>query len=168
MGGFPVDAAPAPAVGRLHQVAPTGRTRTVFDGLQAANGIGWSPDAQTTYLVDSGRCLIHRLGPGPDGRLARRHPPLRLRRADGVPDGLTVDAAGCLWVALWDGAAVVRISPDGTELDRRTLPCSRPTACALVGRRLVITTARVAGEDLSGGLFAVDVDVPGPPARRAV
>jgi sugar lactone lactonase YvrE len=79
----------------------------------------------------------------------------------GWPDGLTVDADGCVWVALWDGGAVRRYTPDG-ELDRVVeLPVPRPTACGFGGvdlTDLYITTARTgleAPHPLSGSVLVV-------------
>ncbi|MFJ4965361.1 L-arabinolactonase [Streptomyces sp. ADI96-02] len=154
--------------GRLHRVDGVGaspRTAVVREGMTAANGIGWSPDGATMYVVDSGDRLIHRMRAGAGGGMEPAGPPLAAR--GGVPDGMAVDDEGCLWVALWDGGAVVRLSPRGRELRRIALPCSRPAACALVGSRLVVTTAAVAGEPASGWTYAVEVGVPGPAAHRA-
>ena len=73
-----------------------------------------------------------------------------------------MDAEGCVWVALWDGAAVRRYTPDG-RLDRAVeLPVRRPTACAFGGpglRDLYITTARTglaSPHPLSGSLVVPD------------
>jgi sugar lactone lactonase YvrE len=140
-------------------------TGVLLEGMQAANGIGWSPDGTITYVVDSGLRLIHRLRTATQGPLQPVDPPLGV--PVGAPDGLTVDSEGCLWVALWDGGCVVRLSPDGEELARVVMPCSRPSACALAGPRLVVTTATVPGEEDSGWTYAVDVTVGGPSAHRS-
>ncbi|MFI8221466.1 SMP-30/gluconolactonase/LRE family protein [Streptomyces sp. NPDC085932] len=153
--------------GRLHVLDGDGqhmRTSTVLDGLLAANGIGWSPDGTTAYVVDSGRRVIRRLRPGVEDMLEDAGPPLAV--PVGVPDGLAVDSEGCLWVALWDGWCVVRLSPEGDELTRIPLPCSRPTACTLIGSRLLITTATVTGEAGSGWIYAAEVEVQGGPAAQ--
>lgn len=158
VGSIPVPR-PLQPWGRLHRVGMEAEAETLMDGLLAANGIGWSPDASVLYLVDTGRKLIHRLGAGE---------PLSTADIPGSPDGIAVDIAGCVWVAMWGGAAVVRLSPDGELIDRISMPCSRPTACALVDRRLLVTTARVESEPQSGHVFAIDVDTPGLPAPRAL
>ncbi|MFC9328817.1 SMP-30/gluconolactonase/LRE family protein [Kitasatospora sp. NPDC057015] len=156
---------PLEPVARLHLLSAGRPPAVLLDGMLAANGIGWSPDGSLAYVVDTGHRRIHRLRldrngvPRPDGE------PLTVRQ--GAPDGLAVDDRGCLWVALWDAAAVVRLAPDGTELHRVEMPCSRPTACAFVGTRLVVTTATVEGEDASGWTYAVEVGVGGPAAHRA-
>ncbi|MFB7676529.1 SMP-30/gluconolactonase/LRE family protein [Kitasatospora purpeofusca] len=156
---------PLEPVARLHLLAPDRPPAVLLDGMLAANGIGWSPDGSLAYVVDTGLRLIHRLRLDGDGVPRPHGEPLPVPQ--GVPDGLAVDDEGCLWVALWDGAAVVRLAPDGGELGRLEMPCSRPTACAFVGRHLVVTTATVEGEDASGWTYTVDVGVSGPAARRA-
>jgi sugar lactone lactonase YvrE len=88
-----------------------------------------------------------------------------------MPDGLSVDAEGGVWVALWDGGAVQRFDPNG-RLDRQlSVPGGWITSCAFGGaglRTLFITTATV---DLdaevrrrhphAGSLFAIELDVAG-------
>jgi len=94
----------------------------------------------------------------------------------GIADGLTLDADGYVWVALWSGGAVHRYAPDGT-LDRvLTVPAAYPTSCAFGGpdlRDLYITTAATAltSEErlrapLAGGLFRCRPGVQGRPAHR--
>lgn len=75
---------------------------------------------------------------------ASRFPWVQLEPGAGMPDGLTVDADGAVWVALWDGAAVRRYRPNGRFDLALPLPVARPTACVF-GRHgltdLYITTA---------------------------
>jgi len=92
----------------------------------------------------------------------------------GWPDGMTIDAEGLLWVALWDGGAVVRIDPaTGSEVGRLVVPARRPTCCTFAGPaldRLVITTARTGLDDPraeDGALLVATPGVRGLPADLA-
>ncbi|WP_175408863.1 SMP-30/gluconolactonase/LRE family protein [Streptomyces sp. TRM64462] len=130
--------------GTLTRVAPDGTATTVLPDVTVSNGTDWSPDGTRMYYVDSPtrRIDVFRT----DGeRLLDRREFAAVEPGAGFPDGLTVDAEGCVWVALWDGAALRRYTPDG-RLDRTVhLPVRRPTACAFGGpglRDLYITTAR--------------------------
>ncbi|WP_433544037.1 SMP-30/gluconolactonase/LRE family protein (plasmid) [Streptomyces sp. CA-294286] len=141
----------APGGGTLVRLAPETATAAgaravteIFPSVTVSNGTGWSPDGRLVYYIDSPtrRVDVCRM----DGQLpAERRGLVRIEDGAGFPDGLAVDADGCVWVALWDGGQVRRYTPDGT-LDRTiTLPTSRPTACAFGGpglRDLYITTAR--------------------------
>jgi sugar lactone lactonase YvrE len=155
-----------PGAGSLYRLDPGGGVTAVLRGLTIANGLGWSPDGATMYHADSGPGTItaYDFDPG-SGEIER--PRVIVRPEHGVPDGLAVDDDGLLWVALFGGAAVVRYDVDGRAVARIPLPVSQPTSCALVGTRLIITTAArdVAGaEPEAGRLFAADVGVSGPPA----
>ena len=62
----------------------------------------------------------------------------------GAPDGLTVDAEGDLWVAIYGGGRVNRYSPDGELLEELLVPAVETTSCAFAGtglNRLYVTTA---------------------------
>ncbi|MEU5774432.1 SMP-30/gluconolactonase/LRE family protein [Streptomyces venezuelae] len=150
----------APGGGGLTRIAPDGTATDVADDVAVSNGTGWSPDGRLMYYVDSPTRRVDVLDV--DGRhVLNRRPFARIEERAGFPDGLAVDAEGCVWVALWDGAAVRRYTPDG-RLDRTVdLPVRRPTACAFGGpdlRDLYITTART-GLDrphpLSGSVLVV-------------
>jgi sugar lactone lactonase YvrE len=119
----------------------------ILDGLTISNGIGWSPDGRVMYLADSGAGCIDAFDfDGASGDIARRRTVVRLTGGGAAPDGLTVDAHGEIWVAIWDGAAVRRYSAQGDLLATVPMPVDRPTSCAFGGRGLAtlfITTARV-------------------------
>lgn len=151
-------------------------SRAVHDFGEAAvvtNGPAISRDGATLYFVDSGNRAIWRHsitdGPGIVGRTLF----LQLGEDDGYPDGIVLDAEGCLWVALWDGWCVRRYAPDGQLLLQVDLPCARVTKIAFGGANLrtaYVTTARIglddialASQPLAGGLFAFDAPVSGSP-----
>ncbi|MCP3798295.1 SMP-30/gluconolactonase/LRE family protein [Allokutzneria sp. A3M-2-11 16] len=149
--------------GWLARVEADGAAKVVLDDVTVSNGIGWSPDSSLMYYVDTPTRRIdvfdYDLG---SGEAVNRREVCTVD-GDGYPDGLCVDADGCIWVALWDGAAVRRYTPDG-RLDRElALPVSRPTACCFGGdgfTDLYVTSARSdIPEETSGGSVFVFPDI---------
>ncbi|MFJ9346027.1 SMP-30/gluconolactonase/LRE family protein [Streptomyces sp. NPDC101237] len=131
--------------GTLSRVTGDGSVTTLLPEVTVSNGTGWSPDGSRVYYVDTPTRRVDVFDY--DGERPRDRRPWVTVEADaGYPDGLTVDAEGCVWVALWGGGAVHRYTPDG-ELDRVIgLPASLTTACAFGGADLTdlyVTTARV-------------------------
>ncbi|MDL5201407.1 SMP-30/gluconolactonase/LRE family protein [Streptomyces sp. ALI-76-A] len=150
----------APGGGTLSRITGDGTVEVVLDDVAVSNGTGWSPDGRLMYYVDSPTRRVD-VFDFVDGRVRDRRPLVEIEDGAGFPDGLTVDADGCVWVALWDGAAVRRYTPGG-ELDRVIeLPSPRVTACAFGGTDLTdlyITTARVgltAPHPAAGSLLVV-------------
>jgi sugar lactone lactonase YvrE len=139
--------APDPAFepnGALYRVE-RGVVTPVLEGVAISNGLGWSPDGSRMYYVDTPTRRIDVLDYDIEtGAATRRRPLADVRGLAGVPDGLAVDAEGCLWVAFYDGWAIHRFSPAGAHLAALELAVARPTSCAFAGAaldRLVVTTA---------------------------
>ncbi|MBB6469829.1 sugar lactone lactonase YvrE/DNA-binding IclR family transcriptional regulator [Aminobacter lissarensis] len=152
------------AGGSLYRIAGNVPTR-IESGFTVANGLGWSPDGGTFYFVDTVPGAIYAYDYAPvTGSISNRRLFAELDESEGRPDGLTVDAEGGVWCAIWDGWRVNRYLPDG-KLDRVIdLPVPRPTSVAFGGddlATLFITSARtrlpastLAEAPLSGGIFA--------------
>lgn len=165
----------APGAGCLYRLELDGSCTQVLTGLTISNGIGWSPDGTTMYLADSGTADISAFDFDPaTGDLSRQRTIVHISAANAVPDGLTVDHHGNLWVALWNGAALARYHSDGSLLATIPLPVDRPTSCAFGGTdggTLFITTARDGLDDTmlarqpdAGRLLRLDSPgVTGPP-----
>ncbi len=161
-----------PGAGSLYRVEPGGSAQRVLIEVTISNGIDWSPDDRRMYYIDSATRRVDLLDYDlATGRATGRRPLIRVPEDAGLPDGMTVDAEGYLWVALWDGWAVRRYSPAG-DLDRIVrLPVARVTSCAFGGADLAdlyLTTARtglspseIADQPLAGDLFVVRPGVRG-------
>lgn len=135
-----------PGTGVLWSLSPSGRIRTLLEGVVESNGLDWSPDGDTLYYVDSGEPVVRRYSYDTEtGSLGQRLTDLAVvGDGVGIPDGLVVDADGAVWVALWTGAALRRYAPDGELLVHLDTPVSRPTCPGFAGpglRQLVLTTA---------------------------
>ncbi|MEW2636243.1 SMP-30/gluconolactonase/LRE family protein [Streptomyces sp. NPDC048389] len=152
----------APGGGTLTRIAPDGTAAPLLTDVSVSNGTGWSPDGSRMYYIDSPtrRIDVFDVRPG-DPLPVNRRPLVVVEPGAGYPDGLTVDADGCVWVALWDGGAVRRYTPRGV-LDRVVaLPVRRPTSCAFGGAALTdlyITSARkglAAPHPLSGSVLVL-------------
>jgi xylono-1,5-lactonase len=140
-------------------------------GYVVTNGPAFSPDGKRAFFSDSTarRILVRELGE--NGSLGQAALFVEIEDGAGYPDGMAVDEAGCIWVAMWAGWAVRRYSPDGVLMAAIDLPCANVTKPAFGGEdrtTLFITTATVGlssaelvAQPLAGGLFAVQTDVRG-------
>ncbi|MFK0118534.1 SMP-30/gluconolactonase/LRE family protein [Streptomyces sp. NPDC090994] len=149
-----------PGGGTLSRLTADGTHTTVLADVAVSNGTGWSPDGRLMYYIDSPTRRVD-VFDHDGGRISGRRTLAVVEDGAGFPDGLTVDADGCVWVALWDGGAVRRYTPDG-RLDRVVeLPVPRVTACAFGGADLTdlyVTTARTgltAPHPLAGSVLVV-------------
>jgi sugar lactone lactonase YvrE len=152
-----------PGAGALYEVDGTGRLVERLAGVTMSNGLGWSPEGDRCYYVDSlARRVdafdVHPGGGGLGGRQVLAH-----IAGDVLPDGLAVDAEGGVWVALWGAGRIHRYVPDGRLDTVVGVSAPRVTSCAFVGTTLYITTAR--GGPGGGALHAVEVGCTGRPVR---
>jgi sugar lactone lactonase YvrE len=118
----------------LYRLDAGGTLTTVVKGVTVSNGLGWSPDGGLMYYVDSPLRRIEMFDYDPaTGEAFQRRTFADLSGFDGVPDGLTVDADGYVWVAVWGGGVLRRFAPDGTQDAVVPMPVSQPTSMAFGG-----------------------------------
>jgi sugar lactone lactonase YvrE len=162
--------------GAFYAYAASGRCVRHALGFAVTNGPAWSLDGRTMFINDTVNGQVFAWDFEPDsGALSNRRPWLRLAPGDGLPDGMTLDAFGRLWIAHWGGACVTcHDVPSARELQRLSLPVSQVTNVAFGGpdlRTLFVSSARVGltpaqleAEPQAGGLFALEAQTPGLPA----
>ncbi|MFO1059968.1 MAG: SMP-30/gluconolactonase/LRE family protein [Dongiaceae bacterium] len=167
-------------IGELYRVEPDGKASLIADGIIASNGPSFSPDGRIMYHTDSHGGTIWAYDIDPDsGTASNRRVFVRIPRADGAPDGSTVDAEGHLWTAHWGGRRVTRFAPDGRVSRVIEIPARSPTSCAFGGPAMTTLYVTTASIDLDptgfrtmtdaefdaapweGGIFAVETGVRG-------
>ncbi len=159
------------ASGTLYRVAADLSWVAVDQDYRVTNGPAFSPSGDLMYHNDSARQVTYAFDLAEDGTAANRRIFLQFGEGDGYPDGMTVDAEGCLWIAFWDGGCVRRFSPQAELLETIEMPVSRPTSCAFGGPaldRLYVTSASIGLDETAlsmqpnaGGLFMVTPGVQG-------
>jgi sugar lactone lactonase YvrE len=162
-----------PGAGSLYRLDPDRSVLVILEKVSISNGLDWSPDGTRAYYNDTPTQRVALFDYDSESGLTGRRTFVEIPEERGHPDGLTVDSAGGVWVALNGGGAVHRYRPDG-ELDEVVeIPSRKVTACTLGGpglEDLFITTSReglAEGEDpLAGSLFRASVAVPGLPTRE--
>ncbi len=135
----------APGRGSMYRLDPDGSARLMFEGATISNGLDWSPDGRLAYYNDTPTRRVDVFDYDPEDGFSNRRTLVEIPEGSGSPDGLTVDAEGCVWVALYAGSAVHRYRPDGALDGVVELPVTQVTACAFGGEDLAtlfITTTR--------------------------
>ncbi|BET66100.1 hypothetical protein ASA1KI_10180 [Opitutales bacterium ASA1] len=162
--------------GSLFRLDPDGSIDRVVSGTGTSNGLAWSHDGATMYYIDTPTLEVSAFDYDSErGALSNRRPVVKFQGDRGRPDGMTIDAAGNLWVALWGGWGVCCCDPrTGAVLERVDVPASQTTSCAFGGPDfgdLFITSARhgldeeaLRAEPSAGGLFVCRPGVTGVPA----
>ncbi|HZC25486.1 MAG TPA: SMP-30/gluconolactonase/LRE family protein [Actinopolymorphaceae bacterium] len=163
----------SPGAGSVYRLDPDRSVSVVMTGVTVSNGLAWAPDHARAYYIDTHEHAVDVLDYDPDkGLLAEsRRRLIPIPPEHGGPDGMTVDADGYLWVAMWGGSAVRRYAPGGTLDGVVDLPVTQVTACTFGGPdldTLYITTSRESLPDgeqpEAGAIFVTRPGVRGLPA----
>lgn len=119
----------------LYRYDPDGSLHVMQTDILLSNGIGWSPDNRTMYYSVSMMGAVFAYDFDLDsGSLANRR--VFADYTGQIPDGLTVDSAGFVWVAVWGGWRVDRYDPDGKLVAQVKMPVAQPTCPAFGGENL--------------------------------
>ena len=163
--------------GKIYLIDPTG-VKIVDEGIELANGMGFSRDARTFYFADSAlrRIYSYRVDDR-SGQLSGRKTFAQLTRDDGLPDGLTVDAEDHVWAAFWYGGKVIRFDPQGKVQRVIQVPAIQTSSLAFGGAEMdelyITTAAEPWPSDLApagysadasgqgGGLYRIKPGLPG-------
>jgi sugar lactone lactonase YvrE len=156
-----------PGAACLYRLDTDRSLHTVLTGLTISNGLDWSPDSTLCYLVDSPLRRIDVFNYDlAAGTLSNRRPFADTSAVAGIPDGLTVDSEGAVWVAFFGGSCVCRYDAQGI-LDRIvTLPVTQVTSCCFAGPeldQLIISTSteslspdELLGQPAAGAIFRTE------------
>jgi sugar lactone lactonase YvrE len=164
--------------GELYRLDPDGSQHTLLHNLGISNGLGWSPDRHRMYTTDSFKYTIYAFDYDlVSGNITNQRVFVKLPqdKTERVPDGLCVDAEGCVWSAHWNGWRVVRYDPDGNPIMSVDVPAQRVTSCCFGGENLstlFITTAReglseveLENQPYAGDVFIIKTNTQGQPTN---
>lgn len=161
--------------GELFCLERDGSISTKLQSIGCSNGITWSPDYQTLYYIDTLSFEITAFDYDIDtGEIKNGRAVVKIPTEYKLPDGMSGDMEGNLWVAHWDAGFICCWDPyNGKLLESIRLPVSRVTSCVFGGENLnelYITSARegltekeLETSPYSGGLFRIKMDVQGLP-----
>ena len=159
-----------PGKGKLHRWEGKESNKVMVENLTLPNGIGWNYENTLMYLADSMAKKVY----VSDFNLADDFVP-KFRELisidSGVPDGLAVDMDGCIWLAVWGGSRVSKISPQGKILEEYHFPVAQPSSCAfgsdgtlfVTSARAGISEAELLNQPLAGSLFTLSTSTTGVP-----
>jgi sugar lactone lactonase YvrE len=145
-----------PGAARLYRLDADGSLHTVLTGATISNGLDWSADGTRCFYVDSPLRRVDVFDYDvTTGVLTGRRTFADTSAIPGIPDGLTLDAEGGVWVAFYGGGRVCRFAPDGDLDVTIDLPVGKVTSCCF------------GGPDLSGLFISTSTAGMGPEELRA-
>lgn len=166
-----------PHTAGLYRLTAGAELELVVGETTLSNGIAWSPEGNSMYFIDSTTQQIDVFDfDGRDGAISSRRCLAKIDLEDGMPDGMTVDAEGGVWVCLFGGGALRRYDADGSLTASISLPVPHPTCPAFGGQdmcTMFITTTRhrLSPKQLldlpdAGSVLSLRLGVSGLPANR--
>ncbi len=155
--------------GQLYRLDTDGTLTVAVEEVEISNGIGFTPKRDAMYYTDSAAQQIYRYDYDvATGEITNRRVFATVPPEDGLPDGMTVDAAGYVWSARWDGSCLVRYAPDGSEVLKVTFPAKKVSSVIFGGPDLTDLYVTTAGGDHreqegagAGALFRIRTGQPG-------
>ena len=158
--------------GAFYSIDSKGNLKTLLTGIGCSNGLDWDAERGLLYYIDTSRRALFRFRWHSERDvLAEKQIVREFARDEGFPDGMTMDASGNLWIALWGSGRAICIKPDcGRTICELHLPAKYVSCPAFAGEQLdtlVITTARQDDDHpLAGAVFAAHPEITGRPIWR--
>jgi len=158
-------------LGRLYRLDTDGTLTELLDGIGVSNGMGFTRDHRQMYYTDSAKREIYLFDyDQATGALTNQRVFVQTPEGEGIPDGMTVDAEGCVWSARWDGGCLIRYAPDGTEVLRINFPAKKVSSVTFGGTDYTDMFVTTAGGDRkaqegpgAGALFHLNLGIRGLP-----
>jgi sugar lactone lactonase YvrE len=153
------------------------KARKMVEGVSISNGIAWSPDSTVMYYIDSRIMAVAAYDFDLEtGNVRNRRYPIEIPSDHGLPDGMTIDDEGMLYIAEWDGYQVSKWDPrSGRQVDSIRFPISKITSCCFGGPKLdelYVTTACLGvkpgdtAQGDAGSVFRIEMGVSGAESYR--
>jgi sugar lactone lactonase YvrE len=155
--------------GSLFRFDPDGSCRRMLSGPKVSNGLAWSQDGRIMYYIDTPRNGVDAFDYDLEsGVISNRRKIISF--FDQIPDGMTIDGEGKLWIALWGSGKVVRCDPEnGNVIGEIKVPAVNTTSCCFAGKNLdtLVITSSGEGFDnpLAGCVFYAKLGIQGTPTR---
>jgi sugar lactone lactonase YvrE len=161
----------------LYRLDADGTIHEVLNDVSISNGIVWTADKKLMYYNDTPTLTVQAFDyDDAMGTVQNRRVAFSIPEEHGYPDGMSIDAEGMLWIAMWGAGSVNRYNPEtGALLAQIKVPAPHTTSCAFGGadlKTLYITSARteldaeqLARYPQSGDLFYAELDVAGVEAN---
>lgn len=166
--------------GALYLIDKDLKINKVLGNLTISNGLAWSPDNSRLYFIDSPTRVVQSfIFSEETGEIQFEKNAIEIPSELGIPDGMTIDQEGMLWIAHWGGSGIYRWNPyDGSLLDKIEIPAPYVTSCTFAGENLdhlVITTAKgdlnqadLAKYPESGNTFWLKLEVKGFESNKCI
>lgn len=161
----------AKATGKLYRLNTDHSWDCLEENIFITNGMGWSPDKSTYYMIDTNRNVLYAYDYNlSTGNISDRRNHIQWEKNE-FPDGMAVDSEGGFWVAMWEGRKVSHFDAQGKWIKDIPIPVRHVTSCCFGGedlKTLLITTSRLNLSEkeqlenpLAGRCFAVETDIVG-------
>jgi sugar lactone lactonase YvrE len=156
--------------GELWRIDSAGDAVIMYGQVGLTNGIGFSPDGKLVYHADSAgpHLIVHDVMP--DGTMKNRRAIAQMTGGT-IPDGLCVDEAGCIWVAVYGGRCAARYTPEGTLDSKVEVPAKAVTSVCFGGKNrrdlYIVTADNAEVPERKGTVFRIQVETPGLTAPLA-
>lgn len=157
------------SIGRLYRIETDGTTTQLENGVQLPNGMGFSPDDNNFYLVETNTNSIYQYDYNAETGALSNKQVFSRPNAEWNYDGLTVDESGYIWVGLWGGSAVARLNDEGNVENVFEVPAENITTLTFGGEDYQTAYVTSASYDApltdvdAGRLFRIKTDVRGRP-----
>lgn len=171
-GSIPADLFSGERECGLYRIDIDGSVTLVAGDIGVSNGLGFSPKCDKLYYTDTFMRRIYVYDYDKEsGDLGNRKMFIEFPKEAGDPDGMTVDAQGYVWTALWGSSSVVRLTPQGTEDRRVLIPAKKASSVCFGGEEFtdMFITSAIAGpmgvdeSPSAGALFRIKSTIKGVP-----
>ncbi len=157
--------------GRLYRLDTDGTLTMILDGIGCSNGMAFTPDRRGFFYTDSFAHSIYQFDfDESTGELSNQTVFHSVPKSHGFPDGCTLDSEDHLWFALFAGAAIVRLDPQGRVVATIPMPAKNITSLTFGGEDLkdIYVTSeggltRTDSDPHAGALFRIKSKISGRP-----